>query len=422
VPPALPHDLFAAAKPARGLRLFVLGGSSAAGFPFPHNGTFSRVLGEALRDVLPNDSIEVVNVAIAGANSSSAMRDFAGEVIAERPDAVLIYGGRDERTEPESAPLSAGEEKELDHNLRSLLRRLRDSRIPAFVGSLAPRAPSPLNAGIRAAATGEGAIYVPVAEAFDSAAAAAPVPGHELFIDGTHAARDGMVLIAGTFFQALRAAHFLGREAQENRLAPWPDYEARMVLSPFDNRVASLLLEPPDSLGSYTPAGPADGYALLVARGEMSWERAKIALAEQFITAAQPDSAVLECRGLIRDAPVEPLPREMAARALLLAGREAEAEPYLRSAYALQPTPMSTLALATLSAQRHEYPAAIKFYLENLQFQPGSANTMYQLSLAYALTGDPVRAQQYSAQASAIQPGLPGLQEWMAKLRTAIGH
>ena len=551
-PPAPPHDVFAAAKPEHGFRVFVLGESSAAGFPFPRNGTFSRVLRDALHDVLPNDSVEVVNVGIAATNSYT-MLDLANDVIAERPDAVLIYGGhneyygalgvgssvriagspalvrlyiralhlrtvvllrsvigsarhafthqapddvtvasfmetvvRDQRIALGSTLFTAGE-RQFDENLRLLLKHFRNSRIPVFVGSLASnlrdqpplasdgnagpagadatftgaaaalargdtiaaragfakardldvvrfRAPSSFNGIIRAAAAADGAVYVPVAEAFDSASPG-HMPGRELFLEHVHPTRSGYVLMASAFYESLRAAHFLGRQAQENRLGSWAQYRERMALSPFDERVAyhttqSIIKRWPfvpvaqqvDYRGTYKAVTLSDSLALLMARGGMPWEQAKTLLTERFISAAQTDSALLESRGLIRDAPLEAAPREMAARALLLAGREAEAETYLRSAYTLQPSVMSTLSLATLAAHRRDFPTAIRFYLENLQLQPTAVNTMYQLSLTYALAGDIVHARQYARQAAATQPDFPGLAEWMTQLRLSPAH
>jgi lysophospholipase L1-like esterase len=93
--PVPPSEPFAATKPERAFRVFVLGESTTAGFPYPHNGTFSRVLRDALRDVLPSDSIEVVNLGIAATNSY-AMVDIVDEVLARHPDAVLVYGGHNE--------------------------------------------------------------------------------------------------------------------------------------------------------------------------------------------------------------------------------------------------------------------------------------------------------------------------------------
>jgi tetratricopeptide (TPR) repeat protein len=94
-PPTPAHEIFAARKPARAFRVFVMGESAAAGFPYPRNAEFSRLLADMLRDVLPGDSVEVINLAIAATNSF-AMLDMAEEVAAQRPDAVLIYAGHNE--------------------------------------------------------------------------------------------------------------------------------------------------------------------------------------------------------------------------------------------------------------------------------------------------------------------------------------
>jgi lysophospholipase L1-like esterase len=88
-------EVFSRQKPDRGVRLFVLGESAAAGFPYPRNVTFSRLLRDVLRDVLPGDSVEVVNLGIAATNSF-AMLDMVEEVEDQQPDAVLIYAGHNE--------------------------------------------------------------------------------------------------------------------------------------------------------------------------------------------------------------------------------------------------------------------------------------------------------------------------------------
>jgi len=94
-PPSPPGDAFRVIKPAKSMRIFVLGESSTAGFPYSGNGTFSRVLRDALTDVLPADTVEVVNMGMAATNSFT-IADLAGEIIAEKPDAVIIYGGHNE--------------------------------------------------------------------------------------------------------------------------------------------------------------------------------------------------------------------------------------------------------------------------------------------------------------------------------------
>ena len=94
-PPGLSPEPFLAKKPANGFRVFVLGESTAAGFPYLRNGAFSRVLADALRDVMPGDTVEVVNLAVA-AVSSFAVADVAVGALRESPDALVVYSGHNE--------------------------------------------------------------------------------------------------------------------------------------------------------------------------------------------------------------------------------------------------------------------------------------------------------------------------------------
>ena len=94
-PPSPSGDAFLIKKPAHSLRIFVFGESSAAGFPYPANGTFSRVIRDALTDILPSDTVEVVNMGMAATNSFTTV-DLAADVLREKPDAVIIYGGHNE--------------------------------------------------------------------------------------------------------------------------------------------------------------------------------------------------------------------------------------------------------------------------------------------------------------------------------------
>jgi lysophospholipase L1-like esterase len=88
-------DLFLKVKPPNGYRIFVLGGSTTAGFPYGNNITFSRILNRRLADTFPERRIEVINTAMTAINSYSLL-DFMDEIIAQKPDAILIYAGHNE--------------------------------------------------------------------------------------------------------------------------------------------------------------------------------------------------------------------------------------------------------------------------------------------------------------------------------------
>ncbi|OYV66574.1 MAG: hypothetical protein B7Z72_11100, partial [Gemmatimonadetes bacterium 21-71-4] len=94
-PPSPLVEPFAAHKTPGAYRVFVLGASAAAGFPWPPNGTFSHLLQDVLRDVMPGDSVEVIDLAIPATNTY-AILDQTDAVIRQHPDAVLIYSGHNE--------------------------------------------------------------------------------------------------------------------------------------------------------------------------------------------------------------------------------------------------------------------------------------------------------------------------------------
>jgi len=88
-------DVFRATKPASALRLFVQGGSAAAGWPYSYGGAFSRMLEQRLERTFPDRDVEVINVALTATNTYTLL-DFAKEIVREQPDAVLIYAGHNE--------------------------------------------------------------------------------------------------------------------------------------------------------------------------------------------------------------------------------------------------------------------------------------------------------------------------------------
>jgi tetratricopeptide (TPR) repeat protein len=86
---------FAAKKPAASFRVVVQGESSAAGFPYGLGAALAGALDRRLEQAFPDREIEVISTAMAAVNSY-ALLDFADEIIAQEPDAVLIYVGHNE--------------------------------------------------------------------------------------------------------------------------------------------------------------------------------------------------------------------------------------------------------------------------------------------------------------------------------------
>lgn len=94
-PPAPPRDLLRSDKAPGSYRIFVQGGSTAAGFPYSFGGAFARMLEQRLQETFPDREIEVVNTAL-DAVTTYTLLDLAPEIIKQSPDAVLLYAGHNE--------------------------------------------------------------------------------------------------------------------------------------------------------------------------------------------------------------------------------------------------------------------------------------------------------------------------------------
>jgi tetratricopeptide (TPR) repeat protein len=548
-PPSPSNDVFLAEKPAHSYRIFALGESSAAGFPFPPNAMFSREVADALRDVLPTDTVEVVNLGIAATNSY-AIVDFVGEILDQHPDAVLIYAGHNEyygalgvgstsslgsfppfvrlylklqrlRTfqllrnsitgvmglargggnaksdQTPSRMESVARDQQIvlggkayragtlqfESNLRIALRRFRSAGVAVFVGSLVSdlrdqpplsvmssdgktgadanaaytnaqrtlatgdsvsarklyirardldqvrfRAPSEFNDIVRRVAREEGAFYVPVEEAF-SHEAQKGIPGHDLILEHVHPNSHGYALLGREFISAIQSSGLLRGRADFAKLKSWDDYEKEMALTTIDQRIAAHEVQTVvtrwpfvpfsrqlDYRGTYIPKDFLDSLAFMVARGGMLYPDAKLKLARQYEARNEVDSALAEYAGLIRDLPRSELPARYAATFLLKLNQTERAIPYLEKANSIQPTGYSTYTLGVLALRAKQFPRAINFLETSVRLVPTSAEAYYQLSLAYALSRDIVRARSAAIRAAQLKPSFPGISEWLNAL------
>lgn len=552
-PPTPPVDAFLAAKPANSLRIFVMGESSAAGFPYPSNGTFSRILRDALQDVLPRHNVEVINLGMAATNSY-AIADLADDVVEHQPDGVIIYGGHNEYygalgagstetlgafpgfvrlylrlqqfrsfvlirnsvnaafalvgSKPSAAQMEADPsrmesvvrdqsielggatyargKRQYESNLRSAIGTFKAAGIPVFIGStpsnlrdqrpfgsraspaglaaqttfdsataalarndttraalqfahardLDPirfRAPTEFRPLVERIARETGSHYVPVVESFASRSLHG-IPGSNLFLEHVHPDRQGYALLAEVFFEALAAKHFLGREPDWSRIAPWGEYSRRTRLTALDERIAHHtvktvttrwpflpLAEQLDYRGTYRPVDFLDSLAFASSRGGIPWPQAKSEAASFFLRSGNVDAAVAEYDGLIRDAPRIEIAFRLAGNALLSARQTARARPYLERAYTLSPNALNSFSVGVLSLQEKNPQGAIPFLDQAVRLEPTMLAALYQLSLAYALSRDLERARDVAARLARVNPRYPGLEQWMEALGVGPG-
>jgi tetratricopeptide (TPR) repeat protein len=93
--PEAQDDLFEIKKQPNTKRIFMLGESTMAGFPFDYNATAPRLLADRLKQTLPQYNIEVINTGLAAVNSYTVL-DLAKELVEYEPDAFIVYVGHNE--------------------------------------------------------------------------------------------------------------------------------------------------------------------------------------------------------------------------------------------------------------------------------------------------------------------------------------
>lgn len=88
-------DTFDKIKAKNSIRIFIMGGSSAAGYPYSPSGSFSKYIKKRLEIMYPYNKIEVINTAMTAVNSYTLL-DLTPGIIEQKPDVVIIYAGHNE--------------------------------------------------------------------------------------------------------------------------------------------------------------------------------------------------------------------------------------------------------------------------------------------------------------------------------------
>ena len=82
-------------KKENSFRVFVLGASSGAGYPYHSSASMSKFIRKKLEILYPDITIEVPNISMAAINSYT-IRDLIPDIIDKDPDLILIYLGHNE--------------------------------------------------------------------------------------------------------------------------------------------------------------------------------------------------------------------------------------------------------------------------------------------------------------------------------------
>ena len=93
--PNLYPQKFSSEKPAGTIRIFCLGGSTTAGFPYEMTAPFPKQLDLLLKTDYPQRNFEVINMGLSAINSFTVV-DWIPEILKQDPDLILLYMGHNE--------------------------------------------------------------------------------------------------------------------------------------------------------------------------------------------------------------------------------------------------------------------------------------------------------------------------------------
>lgn len=547
VVPNAPAEAFLTEKPENGFRVFVMGESSAAGYPYGFNGIFGRVVEDVLQDVMPDKHVEVITVAMSAINSYT-LYDQVDEVLAESPDAIMIYTGhnefygalgagsneslgsfpgfvrfylniqnfktflflRDQLTSimkwiasATSSSSTPGSEtlmqqvvrdqaitldspvyelgkRQFDSNMNVILDKFSQADVPVFIGSLASnlkdhrpfesiatdahpaadevynqareayesgdldrakelftyardldalkfRATTEFNDIIKELTQREGVTYVPVEEYLVEKSEDGII-GFDLMLEHLHPNATGYFHMGMAFAHAMKEAEFLGNNAVLSRWQTDQNYMDRMYLSDFDHRVVDHRLMiltgswPFVKTGqgfrynNYQYKSPADSLAFQVVNQNLRWDAAKVKLSEIYLDQGHPEKMIYEYRGLMRDQPFNDSPFLIVGQYLLDQGQLDEAEPYMIKAHDISPTAYTFKMLGAIRVNRGEFTEGAALLEQSLALNPNDAQALFNLSGAYAQSGELSKALEIVNKLITLSPNFPGAQQWKSQL------
>jgi len=126
-------EVFKKIKEEGTTRIFVLGESTTAGYPYFHNGSSHRWLQYRLMHTFPEKKFEIINVSLTAVNSYTVL-GFAKEIVNYNPDAIMIYVGHNEYY----GTLGVASTDKISGNpfIVNLILRLRELRFTQLISNL----------------------------------------------------------------------------------------------------------------------------------------------------------------------------------------------------------------------------------------------------------------------------------------------
>lgn len=291
------------------------------------------------------------------------------------------------------------------------------------------RAPEQFNAIIQDLAAKYNAWYVPAYEKLKNKSQN-NIIGNEVMLEHLHPNKKGYFFIAKAFFNRFQESPFFPAEADTTLLKKWDLYYDQMKITDFDDRIAyhrvRLLMSGwpfvTDGTQSgypqeYSAISLADQLAFEVVHHSRRWDKGKFLLADYYLKNREFEKAIKEYEGWMRDQPYNDSPFIYAGRVLLQLMDEFDrAKPYFEKAYQINPSNYASRMLGSIEVHQGNYERGIYLLEKALKLKPDDTQALFNLSGAYALSGNKKKAFEIVLTLEKKAPGFPGLKEWKKQL------
>jgi len=271
---------------------------------------------------------------------------------------------------------------------------------------------------------------VPVIAMVDTFAAHSPqgIIGNTLLFEHVHPNLDGHLLMAKTFGEAIYRLGWIPTTAGSVAAIDTTRWRVRGVTE-LDEEVVRLRLRVLTSNWPFTPHAntfmplhyqPQNrlqelAYALL--REEISWDQAHAELADFHLKHKQPDLAAREYHALVIGMPYVVAPYLRLGLTYLGLNRLSEAYEIFEQSLAVEPTALAHKWLGTIAVHRNELALGLRHLHQALQQEPNDPESLYNLSIGYAKSGDFVTARKFAKQLLQVHPRYPGAAEHWQRLQ-----
>ncbi|MDZ7268241.1 MAG: tetratricopeptide repeat protein [candidate division KSB1 bacterium] len=271
---------------------------------------------------------------------------------------------------------------------------------------------------------------LPVLALADTFAAHSPhgIIDNTLLFEHVHPNLDGHLLIAKTFGGEMQRLGWLPPPAGSLSARDTLSWRVQGVTA-LDEEVVRLRLAVLTSNWPFTTAASSFvplqyqpqnrlqelAYALL--REETSWDQAHARLADHYLKSGQPELAAREYQALAIGMPYVVAYHLRLGLTYLDMNRLSEAWEAFARSLAVEPTALAYKWLGTIAVHRNELVLGLRYLHQALQQEPNDPESLYNLSIGYAKSGDFVAARQFARQLLQAHPRYPGAAEHWQRLQ-----